>query len=227
MTQTSWVARPTWPQLNGTGPGTVARPRAPRRGRLVVGAVGLVVMALAVVVFETLVPRAPHSRDVLVASRSIPAGEVITANDLKAITVASSQLAGVPASSRDEVVGRTAGLDIGGGQPLVPSDIGGSPGPGPGEAVVGVSLADGRFPAALVAGDTVVVVDTPGSTGAAPVGATAATPDVELASGQVLSVAGSSDGTSTDVALVVPMAASDAVAAASATDSVSLVWVAQ
>lgn len=202
----------------------VARARRQQRNRLVIAAAGFVVLALAVVVFETLVPRAPHERELLVADQSIRAGEVITTGDLKAISVASSQLAGVAVTQRDQVVGRTAGLDIGAGQPLVADDLGGVPGPGPGDAVVGVSLADGRFPAGLVVGDTVVIVDTPGD--ATTVGTTA-TPGVELAEGQALSVARSSDGTSTEVALIVPMTAADAVASASATESVSLVWVAQ
>jgi hypothetical protein len=211
--------------MNGASRST-ARSRRQPRGRLAVGAVGLLVLALAVAVFEAMVPKAPGSRAVLVATRSIRAGEVMGAADLKALAVASSQLAGIPASSRDRVVGQRAGLDIGAGQALVDADVGGAPGPGAGEAVVGVSLADGRFPNGLAAGDTVVVVDTPGS-GAAnqPVATTKSGPGVELAAGRVMNVVRTTDGTRMNVAMIVPTSTADAVAAASASDSVSLVWV--
>jgi hypothetical protein len=183
----------------------------------------LVTLALSVVAFEALVPRAPESHDVLVATRSIRAGEVIGAGDVKAITVASSQLQAVGAASRQQVVGRTATLDVAAGQPLVDADLGQSSGPGPGNAVVGLSLSDGRFPGDVATGDTVVVVDTPAAAGGSSTPATG--PGVELASGRILTVARSSDGTKTEITLVVPTSLSDAVASASAADSVSLVWV--
>jgi hypothetical protein len=187
-------------------------------------AVGLVMLALAVGLFAVLTPTAPQSRPLLVATRTIRAGEVISGSDVKAVSVASSQVSGVPASRRDQFVGRTAGLDIGTGQPLVEADLGGGPGPGPGEAVLGLSLADGRFPSTLSVGDAVVVVDTPTATSS---GSTPSAPGVELASGRILSVSRSGDGTHTDVSLIVPTSRSDGVAAASAADSVSLVWITQ
>jgi hypothetical protein len=211
--------------MNGARP-SATRSRPQPRGRLAVGAVGLLVLALAVAVFEAMVPKAPNSRAVLVATRSIRAGEVMAAGDVKAVTVASSQLAGIAASRRDRVVGQRAGLDIGAGQALVDADVGASAGPGTGEAVVGASLADGHFPNGLAAGDTVVIVDTPGSgTANQPVAATKPGPGVELAAGRVLNITRTPDGTRMNVAMVVPTSTADAVAAASASDSVSLVWV--
>ena len=227
MTQTFRPISSPPVQINGSGP-PGKRARSQRRARVAVAAAGVAVLVLALVLFEALLPKTANQHPVLVATRSIRSGEVIGPADVRVVSVASAQLAAVPASRRAQVVGHTAGLDIGAGQPLVAEDVGGAPGPGPGESVVGVSLAGGRFPGGLGAGDSVVVVDTPGTgstTGSAAEAALASGPGTELASGRVLGLARSSDGTRTEVALVVPAAKSDAVAAASATDSVSLVWV--
>jgi hypothetical protein len=230
VTQTLRPAAPRPAQFKGAGGGGPVQQRRRRlHGRALVVALGLVLLALAVLVFESLVPKAPHAHEVLVATRQIRAGEVIGPSDLRVVTVASSQLRGVAASARDRVVGHTAGLDVAAGQPLVDADVGGTPRPSVGEAVVGLSLASGRLPGGLAAGDTVVVVATPGSAGAAGsgsgAGAGAGASGTELSSGRVLSVGRSSDGTRTDVSLVVKAASASAVAAMSATDSVSLVWI--
>jgi hypothetical protein len=199
-----------------------------RRGRLLVGVAGVALVALAVATFESLVPQAPHSRQVLVAARAIRAGQTIGGGDLAVMTVASANLTGVPVSERDRVVGRTAGFDVAPGQPLVPADVAGAPGPGSGEAVVGLSLAAGRLPDGLTPGDVVVVVDTPARSAASATAATGAAPSggpVELATGRVFSLGRSPDGTRTDLSLVVPAGAADGVAQAAAADEVSVAWV--
>ncbi|HEX3542275.1 MAG TPA: SAF domain-containing protein [Acidimicrobiales bacterium] len=179
-------------------------------------------LAFAVALFEMLTPKAPQTHAVLVAARSIRAGEVIRGGDFKAIPVASSQLSAISVSRRDQLVGHTANLDIAAGQPLVEADLGEAPGPGPGEAVLGLSLVDGRFPAGLTAGDAVLVVDAPSTTG----GATEPPPSGgELASGRILTMNRSADGSKTNLSLIVSTSRSDAVAAASAMDSVSLIWI--
>lgn len=224
MTQTLRLSRSDPPRVNDAVEGGIpfrhARPE--RRRRFMLLAVGLVMLALSVAGFEILVPRAPQTRAILAATRSIRAGEVIKGGDLQAIALASSQLSGISVSHRDQVVGHTAGLDIGAGQPLVDADLGGAPGPGPGEAVLGLSLADGRFPPGLATGDSVLVVDTPSTTGAT---AEPTASSGDLTSGRVLAVNRSSDGAKTNVSLIVPSSRSDAVASASAVDSVSLVWI--
>jgi len=234
MTQTLRAAAPVSAQFNGNGgvgPAQQRRRRVQSRAGVVV--LGLVGVAMAVLLFESLVPKTPQAREVLVAAQQIRAGEVIGPSDLGAVSVASSQLRGIPVSDRDRIVGQTAALDVAAGQALVSADVGGGAGPAPGEAVVGLSLEAGRLPVGLAVGDTVVVVLTPGSsTGAvslAPVsgssGPSSPAGGTELGSGRVLSVGPSADGTRTNVSLILPTTSADAVAATSASDSVSLVWI--
>jgi hypothetical protein len=227
MTDTLRAPAPRSAQLNGAGASPVQQRKRRVQSRALVVVLGLVVLAVAVLVFEALVPKAPQARALLVATRQIRAGELIGPSDVRVVVVSSSQLLGVPASGRDRVVGHTAGLDVAAGQPLVMADVSGTPGPTVGEAVVGLSLGSGRLPTGLAVGDTVVVVATPGSpgaTGSGP-GLAGGGSGSELASGRVLSVGRSADGTKTDVSLVLRGSSADAVAALSATDSVSLVWV--
>lgn len=227
MTQTLRPAAPVSAQFNGNGGVGPAQQRRRRvQSRVGVVVLGLVVVAMAVLLFESLVPKTPQAHEVLVAVRQIRAGAVIGPSDLGAVSVASSQLRGIPVSDRDRVVGQTAALDVAAGQALVTADVGGGAGPTAGQAVVGLSLEAGRLPVGLAVGDTVVVVLTPGSAS----GSLAAVPGppsggTELGSGRVLTVGPSADGTRTNVSLVLGTASADAVAATSATDSVSLVWI--
>jgi len=223
MEQALRVRGPSPTQSNGSALAAPGGKRTQSRGRLVAAVTGLVVLALAWLVFDSLVPAAPRSRPLLAATVSIPAGQVITQGDIQVVTVASSGFAGIPSSSATLVVGRRAGLDIGPGQLLVQADVGGTAGPAAGESVVGLALPDGRFPVGLSAGDSVVVVDTPPAAGGTD--AAAGTAPMELAAGRVLTVGRSSDGSSTLVSLVVPAAGANGVTLASAADSVSLVWV--
>ena len=206
--------------------------RRRRQGRAVLIVVGVGLLGGALAGFELLVPQAPQAHSVLVASGPIRAGQVIGAGDLRAATIASSQVTAIPVTSRDQVVGRTAAFDVAPGQPLVRADVGDAIGPSAGREVVGVFLAPGRFPDGLVAGESVVVLNTPGSqatgsgSGAPPsVNASPAGSVAQLATGRVISVALSADGTHTKVSLEISPASADAVASASASDAVSLVWV--
>lgn len=226
MTRTLHPPRPGTVSRNGTSPQAPAR-RPRRNGRFVLFAVGLVTLALAVATFAALEPKPARSHDVLVARRAVRAGEVIGPDDLRVVSVASSEFAGIPVSRRDQIVRHTVTLDVAAGQPLVNADIGAAPGPGQGEAVIGLSLASGRLPAGLSPGDSVVAVNTPGSANGAANGTTDSTSGMELSSGRILNVGKSPDGTRTDISLIIPATQSSAVAAASASDSVSLVWIAK
>jgi hypothetical protein len=219
-----------WPATDGgkAGPGTERRPY--RRRRLPLVAAGLVLVGLSVAVFAALVPRAPHARAVLVAARPIRAGQAINPGDVRVAELASSAVAGIGVAERGRVLGRLAAFDVAPGQPLVAADVGGPPGPAPGEAIVGVALAPGRLPDRLAVGDSVVVLSTPaagpggaGSAGGQPAGSAPG----ELARARVFALGSSPDGSRLDVSLVVPAGSADAVAAAAAAGSVSVVWVAR
>ena len=226
MTQTIQTPPLGRAQTNGSGDSSALQLRRRRRkSRAVLAVVGLALLGGAVSIFETLVPRAPHTQSVLVAARPIRAGAVIRGADLAVADLASAQVSAVPITERDGVVGHTAAFDVAPGQPLVAADVGAAPGPAPGEAVIGLSLAAGRLPDSLAPGNVVIVVATAGRPAAGASATSGAGGSAELARGRVFAVGRSPDGTRTDVSLVLPAVVADGVAQAAALDQVSLLWV--
>lgn len=97
---------------------------------------------------------------VLAAGDTIRAGEVITKEDLMSASVSSDLRTLIRADQIDQVVGRTARVEVFKGQLLDTSQIATTPMPGGDKQVVGISVASGRFPAGgLGSGDVVNVVD--------------------------------------------------------------------
>ena len=97
---------------------------------------------------------------VLAAGDTIRAGEVITKEDLMSASVSSDLRTLIRADQIDQVVGRTARVEVSKGQLLDTSQIATTPMPGGDKQVVGISVASGRFPAwGLGSGDVVNVVD--------------------------------------------------------------------
>ena len=97
---------------------------------------------------------------VLAAGDTIQAGEVITKEDLMSASVSSDLRTLIRADQIDQVVGRTARVEVSKGQLLDISQIATTPMPGGDKQVVGISVASGRFPAGgLGSGDVVNVVD--------------------------------------------------------------------
>ena len=96
----------------------------------------------------------------LAAADTIQAGETIAKEDLVSASVSSDLRTLIPADQIDQVIGRTARVEVAKGQLLDASQISTAPVPGGDQQVVGVSVASGRFPAGgLGAGDMVDVVD--------------------------------------------------------------------
>ena len=96
----------------------------------------------------------------LAAASTVKAGQTITKDDLASVRVAADVSGLVPVSSIDQVVGRTARVEISKGQLVDVSQIATESLPGTDQQVVGISLEAGRFPAnGLGAGDVVDVVD--------------------------------------------------------------------
>jgi hypothetical protein len=120
---------------------------------------------------------------VLVASREIPAGHVITAEDLSTAHVAGG-ITAVASGHLSEVVGHAASVEILPRTPVQLAMVSAvSPLP-PGAALVGVALAPGQSPSSgLAPGDQVQVLQLPAKTAslrsvASPVLATAMVFDV-------------------------------------------------
>jgi len=209
---------------------------ARRRRRVAVAVAGLVVFGAAVIAFADLEPRSPRAVAVLVAARPLTAGHAIAEADLRVALVTAQGVATLPAAGRARVVGRAAALDVAAGAPLVAGDVGAVPGPGSGQAVVGLALRAGQVPVGLRPGDSVAVLATPrGATASstAPVPAMSARPPAAkpgagglgdvLATGRVWSV-GPAEG-ATVLGVLVSADAAAGVATAAAADGVSVVWV--
>ncbi|MCI0686526.1 MAG: SAF domain-containing protein [Sporichthyaceae bacterium] len=126
---------------------------------LLLGVLLVTVCALAVAV---LVLRAGGRAAVLVVTRPVAVGQVVTAADLRVTHVgAGPDLAVVPAGAAGQVVGRTAAVPLAEGSLLSPGQVGPAVFPSEGQALIGLLLSDGQYPPGLAAGARVAVVLTP------------------------------------------------------------------
>lgn len=157
----------------GTGLAAPAPLRRRRSRRLLLVAVVLVVLAglAGVLAYRQVTDRV----SVVGLARAVLAGQTIQAADLRELQLPSdSGLATVAWSELDRVVGLEATTDLGANTALSPDELTAVRPPGPGEALVGLSLAPGRAPVSeLVVRDEVLVI---AAEGAAPVRATVARP---------------------------------------------------
>lgn len=107
------------------------------------------------------------TQTVVIAARPIPRGSVISAQDLAAGNMSGDTSALIVGDDAKSLLGQIATVDIGVGAPLTTSLVSAAKGLGPDEAISSVSLAPGRLPPDLAAGDTVrIVVVGPSATGA-------------------------------------------------------------
>jgi len=166
-----------------------SRPDLPQRGR---PSKGLIIAALLAVIgsallVATVVVRAGDKTEVLViGEKSVPEGQVIERADLVSRPVAGLSDA-IPVTSADEVVGKTAAVDLLPGQVLMPEMVTSDPVPGKSQSLVGLALDPTRIPAAgLQPGDVVDVIAVPpaSATGG---GAASAEAKAELESPPMLS----------------------------------------
>ena len=205
------------PPSNGSGPEVPSL----RRRRNVPGAVlGALVVAVCAFGIGSWALSVGHRTQVLVVSRSVPAGSVIQASDLTTAGVAADHsVSAIPAGDAGQVVGKVATDNLIPGTLLVRSEVGGGPQLPIGSSVVGLALKPGLFPAGLQPGDRVSVVDTPTQGGGSSIAS------VLDSVATVFSIGTSPDGTSTLVSVLVPSADASAVASAGAQGNVSLVLV--
>jgi len=96
---------------------------------------------------------------VLVASRDLTRGEVITEDDLGIVEISASEdLAVIDASLAAQVVGLRAVTDVSAGAPLTEGQLGRRPMLASGEGLVGIVVTSAQAPAELAPGDVVDVV---------------------------------------------------------------------
>jgi len=159
-------------------------------------------------------------QEVLVVAHPVPAGAVVTADDLKVVEVAGVDAA-IRSSDSESVIGSTAAVGLVESQILTPDMITSDPVPGPGQRVIGLQLDPTRAPAGLSPGDAVVVLAVPPS-------GDPSTPD-ELDDPTVLApqatVASTTviEGAGTRITLLLPEAVAERVTAYVAAGRVALV----
>jgi hypothetical protein len=204
-------------------PGPRPLPTRSRRPGLIAVAVLLIVgFGLSGAV---LVSRAGHTTEVLVAARPVAAGHVIAAGDV-GVARMSGTVRAIASGDVGTVVGRTVTVGVVAGQVFNRDMLTGAAVPGKDQAVIGLSLAPGRFPAdGLAVGDRVLAVVIPSATDPAAVSG----PPAARAITTALVYGMRPDptrGPDTLVSLVVPLDQANQVLANSAVGRIGLVKVA-
>ncbi len=173
---------------------------------------------VAVVLFSQAAARQP----VLALANPVERGEVIGAEDLMVVYVATDDpISSLPAEAASGLVGLTAVTDLEAGTILTPAHFVSRSALDPGEGVVGLALAPGEYPTLRLApGDVVDVVLT--ARGSSQPGGT---PEV-VGSAVVFDVADLGSGGDRFVSLRMPAEAAAEIADAAAAGRVRLVLVA-
>ncbi len=160
-------------RASGSEPTTPVGPptgRQDHRALWVVASVGLIAASIAA--FAGMYASAGHKVPAIVVVRSLTQGQLITGADVARADVSVS--AGVeylPVAQSGRLVGKRAAAAISKGSLLTMADLSAVPAIKDGEAVVGIALKAGAYPAGgLSPGDQVMVVQTasPGVALAAP-----------------------------------------------------------
>jgi hypothetical protein len=143
-----------------------ARPRSGRGRRWWLVSVGGLLVVACAVAFAVSVAKLGDRVSVLAVARPVPAGDTISAADLRRVSAADpARLGLVRAADEDQVVGHTAA------QPLVPGVlltlalVGDAEFPPAGEMVASLSLKPGQVPSSLAGGAHVAVFVQPQSSG--------------------------------------------------------------
>src|SRR6266511_3279785 len=113
-------------------------------------AVGLLLMLVAVIGGSSLIRNAQARTPALVAAGTVQPGEVVEAGDLRVVEVSlPAGIAYLPASARDDLVGRVATEPLWDGKVLGPGSVSDSPPLSPGTVAFSLLLPQ----EAAVAGD--------------------------------------------------------------------------
>lgn len=202
-----------------------------RRRRWPLALVASLVALASALTFAVLWLNAGDRKPVLVVSRPVPAGQVLSDGDLGVVRVSTDPgLRPIPASQRREVIGQTVSTGLVPGSLLTRAHLGGNVTLlGAGQAVVGVSLEGGQLLTPnLRVGDQVLIVQTP-SAGASSTGSDAQGGSglgLVLGEGRVFNVQKPDQSSRTVViSLSVAREIAPAVASANSAERVSLVLV--
>jgi len=136
--------------------GAERRPRRPY-GQVLLAILLIVGCALGAAVAFT---KAGDTTSVVAVTDGVARGETITRDDLTTTRVAGVDGA-VPADQLNDLVGRTAVVDLLPGQVVIESASSSDPIPAAGETLVGAALEPSHVPDGLAAGDSVRVLAAP------------------------------------------------------------------
>lgn len=203
---------------------TLRFPQEPRRstGRLGQWLVAVLLVVTSVTAAAWLYLQKGSTTEVLVISRPVAVGHVLSAADLDTAEVSGISDA-IAVEDADGAIGQVAAVALVPGQVLTSQALTSSPLPAAGERLVAMSLPAGRLPSGLTAGSAVEVLAAP-ALGQGGAGAELKAPEVLAARSIVFDVATSDDGTLV-VTLRVPDEVADSVAAHSAAGRVTLVQI--
>ncbi len=221
--KTTTQSAPTRALNDAPIPAGVPRPlptRARRPGLIAAAVLLIVGFALT---GGLLVSGAGGKTEVLVAAGSVPAGHALTAADVRATSVAGDVRA-IRAGDLATVLGQSAAVGLVPGQLLNRDMLTTATVPAPDQAMIGLSLAPGQFPAdGLAVGDQVLAVMIPAAGGSSPDAAVTAR---ALTTAEVFGLRSDpSSGGDTLVTLIVPLTMANQVLAQSAVGRIGLVKV--
>src|SRR5436305_1323855 len=115
--------------------------RLPRRRRWGMYAVGVVLVVIGAVLAYLFVVTAGVTRPYLAVNRTVPYGAVIGTDDLTVVDVnPAAGLQPIPASQRDQVIGKHAAADLFPGTLLTRAQLTDLAIPAPGQQLVGIEL---------------------------------------------------------------------------------------
>jgi SAF domain len=128
-----------------------APPRIPGRRNPKWIALGVLALCLGALLSYVVYTRVAAETPVVIMAHTLYRGETVAASDLAVTRLSGETVAkSVPASQLSTLVGRTAVFDLPEGTILTPGAIAEVAIPAEGHAVVGIKLATGRAPAALL-----------------------------------------------------------------------------
>ncbi|WP_448060648.1 SAF domain-containing protein [Cellulomonas hominis] len=136
-------------------------PKGRRRPGLMV--VGIALALVGALVSVWLVASAGQRTGVVVVARDVPYGATLSAQDLTITDVfLDPSIASIPSGDAASLVGQVAAVGLVAGSVLAPGQVMAAGPPAPDEVIVPLALTPSRIPAGgLVAGDRLLVVDTP------------------------------------------------------------------
>lgn len=154
---------------------------------------------------------------VLALGRPVAVGQVLTAADLREVSIATDPgVSTLAASQASVVIGRSVATSLPAGSLLSPQMLGAAMVPGPGQAIAALALKPGSFPVELAPGARVAVVLVPGSLAGpamGPVGAPLGPGGVSTWPGTVTSVSTTGTEQSTVVSVLLSETSARQVAA--------------